>query len=227
MTGDNLLLPLVAHELKTPLVLIRQLASELEAVQDEDVQQLAAQIFFTAQKTLRITSDMTRAYGERAEEQMLPFSLHKTCDDVVFTLQPLFAAHGTRVQRCYSRGAPLVYGSPFLLGRVLSNFLDNALLYAPDTNVVRVSSTYRRTQDVMRIAVRDFGPQIPLAVWRRIKGDSESRVTTSSRPLSSGLGILMSLQFSEMMGASMGVIRHRDGTSFFIDLPLSKQQQLL
>ena len=38
------------------------------------------------------------------------------------------------------------------------------------------------------------------------------------RPGSTGLGLYISSQFARHMRAQLGAIRHRDGTSFFIEL---------
>ena len=46
------------------------------------------------------------------------------------------------------------------------------------------------------------------------------------RPGSSGLGLFIASKFSRYMNASVGAVRHRDGTSFFVELPISKQASL-
>ena len=46
------------------------------------------------------------------------------------------------------------------------------------------------------------------------------------RPGSSGLGLFIASRFSRYMNAEMGAIRHSDGTSFYVELPVSRQARL-
>ena len=75
--------------------------------------------------------------------------------------------------------------------------------------------------------MRDFGPALPTTVWRRLQtGFLDQPTPVAMRPGSTGLGLYISSQFARHMCAQLGAIRHRDGTSFFIELPVSKQASL-
>ena len=75
--------------------------------------------------------------------------------------------------------------------------------------------------------MRDFGPALPANVWRELKNGGIVRPTNISlRPGSSGLGLYISSEFARFMHAKLGAVRHTDGTSFFIDLPISHQTEL-
>jgi K+-sensing histidine kinase KdpD len=79
----------------------------------------------------------------------------------------------------------------------------------------------------IRINIRDFGPALPMDVWREMRrGWVEKPTSIAMRPGSSGLGLYIASKFSRYMNANVGAIRHRDGTSFFVDLPVSKQARL-
>ena len=51
-------------------------------------------------------------------------------------------------------------------------------------------------------------------------------VAMAMRSSSSGLGLYIASKFSRYMHAEVGAIRHRDGTSFFVELPVSRQASL-
>ena len=51
----------------------------------------------------------------------------------------------------------------------------------------------------------------------------EQLKSIKTRPDSSGLGVYIAAQFARAMGAEIGLIRHRDGVSFYIDLVKSGQ----
>ena len=48
-----------------------------------------------------------------------------------------------------------------------------------------------------------------------------------NRPGSSGLGMFIANEFALAIGAQIGVIRHRDGATFYVDVPASTQLRLL
>ena len=52
-------------------------------------------------------------------------------------------------------------------------------------------------------------------------------VDIAMRPGSSGLGLYIAAKFANYMQSDFGLIRHRDGTSFYIDLPVSGQLSFL
>ena len=64
-------------------------------------------------------------------------------------------------------------------------------------------------------------------VTMTLKKQKNKPVRAASRPQSSGLGIFIAQNFAEAMGAKIGVIRHRDGNTFYVDLNKSEQLSLL
>ena len=69
---------------------------------------------------------------------------------------------------------------------------------------------------------------MPTKVWREIKGGFVKRpVEIAMRPGSSGLGLYIAAKFANYMNSEFGLVRHRDGTSFYIDLPISGQLSLV
>ena len=51
--------------------------------------------------------------------------------------------------------------------------------------------------------------------------------TINARPQSSGLGLYIASQFADCMNGKIGFIRHRDGSTFYVDLQASRQLSLL
>jgi len=149
------------------------------------------------------------------------------CEDVVDELTPLFRARGRDLQIRRRRRLPAVVANRDLLRRVLINFADNALEYGAADEPVKFTARSSRDGKYVRIAVRDYGPSISTDVWRSIKNTSNYPLAVSRRPESSGLGLYLAQQFAQNMNASLGVTRHRDGASFYIDLVGSSQLSLL
>lgn len=217
------LFAMAAHELKSPLALIRQLASSLD--DDMTAQQrreIARRIELTSERSLRLTSNLTRA--QRLEPTLFPLEPLNTlaiCSDVVRELTPLYQARGRNLKLRTRASAPLAIGNRDLLTRVLLQFVDNALQYAASDVVELAVNSSRRGE--IRIGVRDYGP----AVTDLHQQTKHQRVITPRRPESSGLGLMISQQFARAMNGQIGVTRHRDGASFYIELKQSRQLSLV
>ena len=41
------------------------------------------------------------------------------------------------------------------------------------------------------------------------------------------MGLYIAARFANYMNAKFGLVRHRDGTSFYVDLPVSEQMSLV
>ena len=112
-----------------------------------------------------------------------------------------------------------------MLGRILANFLNNALKYTEDDSEIKVSVT--AAKEAVRLSVRDFGPMMSLKEYRRLLDEMDARKTVRTRPESSGLGIYVASQFARAMNGQIGLIRHRDGLTFYVEMPISRQLSLL
>jgi K+-sensing histidine kinase KdpD len=82
---------------------------------------------------------------------------------------------------------------------------------------------------IIRLGVRDYGPALSSDMWRSLQGKIAGASTTPihARPQSSGLGIYIAGKFADAMQGQIGVTRHRDGATFYIDLQASRQLSLL
>lgn len=216
-----------AHELKSPLVLIRQLAFAAQDAQysDQERERLLRQLTLIADRGLRLTSDLTRtAYLEDALFETEPVNAHQLCESIVREMGPLYEQYGRSITLGIHRARPLVLAHRELLSSVIYHFTDNALHYGDDTGPVTLSIQMQPSRRCLRIGVRDHGPALSLRDWRRARAASRSLPT---RPHASGLGLQIAEQFSQAMGGKTGLIRHRDGATFYIELPISEQLSLI
>lgn len=218
-----------AHELKSPLALIRQLSLGIEAgtVDAKDIERAARQITLTSERALRLTTDLTKT--ARLEDSLFslePLNPVSLCEEVVQELAPLYRAKGKKLEVA-SRSRPLLaIANKDLLRRILLNFIDNALHYSEAATPVVVSA--RAYKGTVRLGVRDYGPALPTNVWKTLENSLGTNAQPlHSRPGSSGLGIYIANQFAEVMHAQVGATRHRDGATFYVDLSASTQLRLL
>jgi len=218
----------VAHELKAPLSLVRQLALSLDFEEDmQGVREVGRQIVATSERALQQVNDLTRiARLEDAMFEMEPVNPRVICDEVVGELWRLFEFNRRELRIKYRNKRRLVVANPQLLHSVVYNFCLNAMNYGGEELPSEITVLDRANK--IRIAVRDYGPAVPTKIWREIKdGFVNKPVATPMRPGSSGLGLYIASKFANYMGSDFGLIRHRDGTSFYIDLPVSGQLSFL
>ncbi len=216
-----------AHELKAPLALIRQLAFQLEddTVSAAEKKLFASKVRLSAEKALRVTTDLTKA--ARLEDAMFtlePVNATAICKEVLYELQEYAASRGKKLQVQAGRSLPPVIANHDLLRRIVTTFSDNALAYGGDTILLDVK---RGRDGVVRIAVRDYGPALSLSDYYRIKKQLSRPQAVHARPQSSGLGLYIAHQFAHLMSGNIGIIRHRDGVSFYVDMNASTQLSLL
>jgi K+-sensing histidine kinase KdpD len=115
-----------------------------------------------------------------------------------------------------------------LLRRILANFTDNALHYTEPGSAVYLQIKAMKKAGVIRIGVRDYGPALSADMWKTLqKKLSKAPQTVHARPQSSGLGLYLASQFAEAMNGTIGITRHRDGATFYVELQASSQLSLL
>jgi len=225
--------PLIAaaHELKAPLALVRQLTLRLEddTLASADRQRLLRQVILTSERALRLTSDLTRS--SRLDPTLFtlePINPEQLCRDVASELTPLFEAYGRSVTVKTHRHPLLLVANRDLLRRILLGFSDNALHYSmPGTAVSMQIKAFNRA-GIIRIGVRDYGPALSSDMWRKLQKKLKTAPQSiHARPESSGLGLYIASQFAEAMNGQIGVVRHKNGATFYVELQASSQMSLL
>ena len=216
-----------AHELKAPINLLRQLAFSLDfAEDDKEIKTIQNKMISVSDRALRQVQDLTKiARLEDGLFEMEPVAVRGVCDDVARELRALFRFNHRRLEIEYRNRTRLVSANRELLYSIIYNFCLNAMHYSDEET--RSELILSDKDGKVRLDVRDFGPALPLDVWRTIrKGWVEKPTSIAMRPGSSGLGLYIASKFSQYMKADVGAIRHRDGTSFYVELMPSRQLSL-
>ena len=218
-----------AHELKTPLALIRQMALLLDddLTSAADKKQIQQRIIQTSEQALQLTVDLANSANLTPSlfplEPVNPLAI---CQQMAAETRFNAVLYGRKISWPRSgRNSRLILANRTLLGRILANFLNNALKYTEDGSEIKVS--VKAVGGAVRLSVRDFGPMMSLREYRRLLDEMDVRKTVRTRPESSGLGIYMASQFARAMNGQIGLIRHRDGLTFYVEMPISRQLSLL
>ncbi len=218
-----------AHELKTPLSLIRQLTLMLgdDLTSEADKKQIQQRIVQTSEQALQLTVDLANSANLTPSlfplEPVNPLAI---CQQMAAETRFNAVLYGRKISWPRSgRNSRLILANRTLLGRILANFLNNALKYTEDDSEIKVS--VKAVGGAVRLSVRDFGPMMSLKEYRRLLDEMDARKTVRTRPESSGLGIYVASQFARAMNGQIGLIRHRDGLTFYVEVPISWQLSLL
>ncbi len=216
-----------AHDLKAPLNLLRQLALSMELAPDQNARErIQAQMVSVSDRAIRQVNDLAKI--ARLKDGLFdtePISIRGLCEEIYRELDPLFRYETRELERRYQNRSRLVVANRELLHSIVYNLCTNAIHYSYRDTISHLAVS--DTHGCIRVSVRDFGPALPVKIWRSLRQDSfDHPASIPMRPGSSGLGLYIASQFARHMHANFGAVRHRDGTSFFIELPISKQASL-
>lgn len=211
-----------AHELKSPVALIRQLALSLDEIGDINDKQAEylRRIVLTSERSLRLTENLTRAENLNSELFATePVNVQQLCEEVANELFPLYQAYGRTIKVIKRRKAPLAVANRDLLRRILLGFGDNSLHYAGGSGV---EFNLGVVNNLVRIGLRDEGPT--LVGLGQEKHQTQQRYY---RPESSGLGLIIAEQFADAMSGKLGTVRHKNGMTYYVEMLQSEQLCLL
>ncbi len=213
----------IAHEIKEPLSLMRQLALSLDFADEKQLKDAKSKMISVSERAIRQVNDLTKILSlENGLFDLEPISVRAICDEIVTELRFLYRQNHRQLAKKYTNKSKLVIANREMLYSIIYNFCSNAMHYSEDDTQAILS--VRDLKEHIEIEVRDFGPALPLKTWRELKkGWINEPTAIAMRPGSSGLGLYISSRFSKYMNAKISATRHRDGTSFKLILPVSCQ----
>ena len=217
-------LSVAAHELKSPITLMRQLALAIQSgeLSPDEERKFSDRLVMMSDRSLQLVNGLSHVGNLQPSLFPLePTNPLAVCRRLHVGISPMAEMYGRDIIWPKNRRVDLVSANSRLLGSVLGNFIDNALKYSQENMPIRVKIIQK--DGATRMVVRDHGPQISLKEYRRLVDEMEQLKSIKTRPDSSGLGVYIASQFARAMGAEIGLIRHRDGVSFYIDLVKSGQ----
>ncbi|HKB91548.1 MAG TPA: ATP-binding protein, partial [Opitutaceae bacterium] len=228
-TAKSEFLETISHELRNPLNGIVGLVNLLdpERMKSED-KSIARALKSTAEHLRRVSEDVlefSKLEFGYVTVQEKAFSLSRTLHDVV-TYHSVFAEQ---------QGNPVTIAMPtetndwftgdeLKIRTIISNFLNNALKYAPG-QPVEIRADWALDEGPLvqvYIEVKDRGPGMPsdeqeLVFEKFVRGSNAKK----SGVVGSGLGLAACRSFARIMGGAVGVESEVDkGSSFYLWVPL-------
>lgn len=218
----------VSHELRTPLMLIklplRELVDGAKKLAAADRQRLQLPL----QQTERLSHLVEQLVGlVQAEAGQMRLKVRRIdliawARGLIAGFEPIAERHRVQMELRTELASLAVYVDADHLTTVLSNFLDNALKYAPGGSIVRVGIVANAPGDWVHISVADRGPGYPPEIADALF-DRFFRAEGPPRAGREGLGIGLALarELVELHGGRIGTTVNPDeGTVFWLDIPL-------
>ena len=207
----------VAHEVRSPLTVIRSAAQGLaESLPAEDVEARRAYSFITAEiDRLGSVVNSLLAFARPLRVHAEPVAVHDLFDRALLLAHDELAGKDLRVRRQEPAGLPAVRADGDLICQVLLGLLSNAAEAAPTGGEVALGA--RARDGVVELAVADSGPGVPADLRARI---FEPFFTT--RPRGTGLGLAVARQIVEAHGGRIEVGEEAGGGArFTVQLPVA------
>jgi signal transduction histidine kinase len=207
----------VAHELRTPITVIRAQAEGIvDGVYAADAEHLRPVL--SAARTLEVLVDdlRTLALAEAGSLHLRrePVDLSPLVLDTLATFADVATAAGARLVADIRPPGMVVGGDAVRLGSVLANLVGNALRHVHSGGEVRVEAS--QNEESTLIVVRDDGDGIPAELLPRVF----DRFVKGAESPGSGLGLAIVRDIAEAHGGAVTAVSTPEaGTSVSVTLP--------
>ena len=220
---------MASHQLRTPLTSVKgYLSMVLEGDAGEITQtqrQLLEEAFRSSERMVRLVSDFLNV----SRLQTGKFVINRTAVDLSQLVAEEVAnvdqvANTHKIKVSYRRPArfPVLYLDDTKIRQVIMNFIDNAIYYSPDANVVKVRLSVEDGEAVLRVIDKGIG--VPISAKKKLgtkffRGDNARR----QRPDGTGIGLFLAKKVIEGHGGTMIFESELDkGSTFGFRLPIAK-----
>lgn len=197
----------ISHELKTPIASIKMSAQLLTddriGTINKEQEDLVKSIHDDANRLLRITGEllnMSQVETGHIQLKLQPVAPESILDEAVAAVQFLAQQKGISFQKHYSHHDRRIFADPEKTAWVLTNFLSNAVKYAPGHTTVDITTSLQENRVIF--TVKDQGMGIDSRYLPRLF-DRYFKVPGSQEKTGTGLGLSISKEFMEAQGGSV------------------------
>jgi signal transduction histidine kinase len=217
----------MSHELRTPLNAIigvsEMLREDAEALQ-QDVEPLD-RVLGAARHLLALINDildLSKIEAGRMELALSSFALTPLINDVVKTIEPLAAKNGNQVKVHCDGAIQTMHADQMRLRQALLNLMSNANKFTEKgTITVAARHDQENGRDWITISVADTGIGMTTEqIGKLFQEFSQASSSTASKYGGTGLGLVISRRFCQMMSGDITVESEVGrGSTFTVRLP--------
>jgi len=211
----------LAHELRTPLAIIRGQAEGIaDGVYPGDAEHMAPILDATRSLELLVDDLANLALNQTGGLALRrePVDLAVLVNDTLVSFQPAATAKGVKLIEDVAADVPAVDADPARLRGVLGNLLANAIRHTPAAGSVRISA--RASGETVQLKVADDGEGIPPDLLPRVF----DRFTRAPGSPGSGLGLAIAREVVQAHGGVIDLTSEvGKGTTVRVELPAWKR----
>ena len=219
-------LKVTAHELKTPVTIMKsyaQLALRQGEALPPHLRKTLEGINRGADRIDRIMRDLldvSQVYLGRLQLQLTVLDLRELLEQTTGQLGVNASKHHVRLR---AERPARVRGDRYRLEKVILTLLDNAVRYSPEGGDIDVSLTVEGGEAI--VAVEDRGIGIPAVGQSRIfERFYRAHSGTDQDYGGLGVGLYISKQLVQQLGGRMWFLSEEGGTRFMFSLPLAEEE---
>ncbi|MGN6492022.1 MAG: PAS domain-containing sensor histidine kinase [Agriterribacter sp.] len=217
---------ILAHELRTPLTTLKaciQLSRENPEHADELIDKAEEQVNHIS-GMLTDLLDITKIQAGRLEIKKTIVDVGEFVNKAIWIVQQSNPSHS--IEYSAEAGSVLIKADPSRMEQVMINLLSNAVKYSPDANKVIVQ--VRPVEEFVEVSVRDFGLGIPPEELEKIWTKFYRVKAHRNRIKGLGMGLHICKQLVMAHGGKIWAESNgREGTTFFVRVPLASSSQSL
>jgi signal transduction histidine kinase len=217
----------MSHELRTPLNAIigvtEMLREDAEALK-QDVEPLD-RVLGAGRHLLALINDildLSKIEAGRMELNLDTFALPPLIDEVVMTIEPLAAKNGNQVAIHCDAAIGTLHADQMRLRQALLNLMSNANKFTEKGTVtIATHQEQENGRDWVTLSVTDTGIGMTAEQMGKLFQEfSQASSTTASKYGGTGLGLVISRRFCQMMGGDITVASEPGkGSVFTVRLP--------
>ena len=210
----------IAHDLRTPLAVMRaKLERGAASVDERELRLVAREALGELERATSTIAALSRISDIENRKRLSGFKsidLTEICADVFEFYEPL--AEAKSIGMVFEASAPApAWGDGDLMREAISNLIDNAIKFTPVGGSVTVSSSVQGNRLIIRI--RDNGCGVHQEDREKIF-DRFFRAERGDWTPGSGLGLSIVSAISKLHGFELRVAENNPGASFEISGPL-------
>ncbi|MCV6637524.1 response regulator [Candidatus Albibeggiatoa sp. nov. NOAA] len=224
----------MSHELRTPLNAILGYSEMLkEDAEDDGLDDFVddlGKIHAAGDHLLNLINDVldiSKIEAGKMDIYNETFSVNQLVKDVVSTVQPLVIKNNNQLEVTCPEQLGEMFADLTKLRQILFNLLSNASKFTHEGTIsIIVTKQVSEGGDWLHLEVSDTGIGLTEDQQSKMfKAFSQADASTTRKYGGTGLGLVISKRFAEMMGGNISFeSRHNQGTTFFVQVPINYEK---
>lgn len=223
---------MAAHELKTPLTILK---ATLENLAIPNLNQSQKELMIHTSKKaidrlIRIIQDhldISKIEAGKMDYEIEPHDVSETVSYVVHLLSGQLEEKGVRLRNLVEKGPPLVLVDPHKLVQILMNLIHNAIKFTLKGGEITLSSDVKK--DFVEVRVQDTGigidPHDHEMIFEKYKQAKNTLLIGQSG--GTGLGLPIAKSLIKAQGGDIRVESELEkGSSFIFTIPLAEKKKM-